>query len=365
MPQTTHITAQRLFEKTLINRVSFQDKLLLTKHLSVMLKSGIPLAEALFTLIEQAKAPQLRRVLQHVLADIENGQSLSHAFERHPKVFSQLYVNLVAIGEESGTLEQNIDFLATQLTKEYNLRKKISGALLYPAVVLSAMVIMGSVIALFILPKLVDFFDAFEVELPATTRLLVFVAQLMKEQGVWIIAGALALLIAVVFFVRIRVVQPLWHRFILRIPVLGTFLLYGELAHFSRNFGSLLKSGVPIHHSIEVTAQTLHNTVFRADLERIAQELNRGKNISTAMVENHFFEFPPLVSRMIGVGEKTGKLEDTLLYLGDFYEEEIDSWTKNFTTILEPVLLIVIGIAVAFIALAIISPIYQLTGSIR
>lgn len=349
----------------ILSRVNFLDKLLFTKHLATMIKAGIPIAEALATLVDQTKSLQFKKVLSGVLADVENGQSLAKSLQKYPRVFDQFYISLIEVGEESGTLEENLEFLAKQLAKDYALRKKIQGAMLYPGLVFAATTIMGGFIALFILPKLVDFFSAFEIELPLTTKILLFFANTMKDYGVWLALGLLGFLFLTSLVLRLPKVKPKWHQLILKFPLFGEMLLYGQLARFARNLGTLVKSGVPVTKSLETTAATLSNLKFKADLIEIGQFLAKGKNIGVALEQKKFSEFPPLVSKMISVGEKTGKLDETLLYLGDFYEDEIDNISKNLTTILEPVLLISIGLVVGFVALAIISPIYELTGSIR
>lgn len=349
----------------ILSRVGFLDKLLFTKHLTTMIKAGIPIAEALKTLVDQTKSASFKKVLSAVLADVENGQSLAKSLGKHPKVFDQFYISLIEVGEESGTLEENLDFLAKQLAKDYNLRKKIQGAMLYPGLVFTATFIMGGFIALFILPKLVDFFSAFEIELPLATRILLFFANMMKNYGTFLFFGFLVLLSLSYLVIHLPKVKPKWHSLILKFPIFGDLLAYSQLARFSRNLGTLLKSGVPVTKSLEVTVNTLSNLKFKSDLGEVALSLSKGKNIGDALEKNKFSEFPPLVSKMISVGEKTGKIEETLLYLGDFYEDEIDNISKNLTTILEPVLLITIGLVVGFVALAIISPIYELTGSIR
>lgn len=347
------------------NKVRYLDRLLFTKHLSTMVKAGIPITEALNTLIDQTKSKVFRSVLEDVLSGVENGQSLAKSMAKHPEVFDQFYISLIEVSEESGTLEENLEFMAGQLTKDYILRKKVQGALLYPALIVTAAVVMGGFIALFVLPQLVDFFDAFDTELPITTSILLFVANTMKDYGVFILLGAVVLVVGLIFLLRTPKIKPKWHSLQLKIPLIGDMLAYNQLARFSRNLGVLLTSGISISRSIEVTANTLSNIKFRNDLLKIGDSLTKGKNIAEEMSSKKYSEFPPIVSKMIGVGEKTGKLDETLLYLGDFYEDEIDNLSKNLTTILEPILLIIIGLVVGFVALAIISPIYELTGSIR
>lgn len=352
--------------------VSFLDKLLFTKHLAVMIRSGITVAESLETLVAQTKSSHFRHILSLVLADVENGKSLATALQKHPAVFDQFYTSLVEVGEESGTLENNLDFLGRQLNKDYALRKKIQGALLYPTIIFFATTVMGGFISLFILPKLVDFFSAFQIKLPLSTQILLFFANLMKNHGVIIILGLFGLTSLFSFIIQIPSIKRRWHRFILLFPLFGNLLISGQLAHFSRNLGTLLKSGVSILTSLQTTKHTLDNLAYREALDHVQEEIKKGKSLATGLETFHaslgghtIILFPPLVIKMIAVGEKTGKLEETLLYLSDFYDDEIDNFSKNLTTVLEPILLLGIGLIVGFVAIAIISPIYELTGSIR
>jgi len=347
------------------HRISFLDKLLFTKHLATMVKAGIPIAEALNHLVTQTKSKPFHRILAKILIDVDNGQSLYKSLAKYPAVFDEFYLSLIAVGEESGTLEQNLEFLSLQLSKDYALGRKIQGAMLYPGLVLSATLVMGSFIVLFVLPKLTDFFSAFELALPLPTRILLALANLTKNYGLLLIGGFLGFIFSIYFISQIRLVKPKWHKLLLKLPLFGEFLSYGQLTRFSRNLGVLLKSGVPISSSLITTASTLSNLSFRNDVVELEKALYGGKNISETLKEKKFPEFPLLVTNMIGIGEKTGKLDECLIYLADFYEDEIDNISKNLSTTLEPFLLIIIGLIVGFVALAIISPIYQLTGSIR
>ena len=349
----------------LIKRVGQQEKLLFTKHLDTMLNAGIPITEAFETLLEQTKSPYFASILKTILIDVRNGKTLSSSLSKHPRVFDQFYISLVEVGETSGTLEESLSFLTEQLAKDYSLRKKVQSALTYPMIVVFTTVIMGSFISLFILPKLVDFFNSFDVELPPTTKVLVFFANLMKNYGILIFLLLILSIIVLKFLVGKPRFKPIWHALILKMPIVGTLVSYGNLARFARNFGTLIKSGVPISKSLEITANTLSNLKFKNDLVEISKSLTKGKNIGDSMKKGNYYEYPPLVSRMIAIGEKTGKLDETLIYLGNFYEDEVDDLSKNLSTVLEPILLIGIGLVVGFLALAIISPIYELTGSIR
>ncbi len=341
------------------------DILLFTRHLSTMVKSGIPIADALGTLSEQTKSSRFKKIIETILADIQNGQSLAKALAKHPDAFDQFYVHLIEVSEQSGSLEENLEFIAKELAKSYALQNKIKSALLYPGLLLFAATVMAGFIAFFVLPQLVDFFSAFDTDLPLATKILLFIARIMKDYGILIIIFLFAFTSLFQVTIRTPTIKPLWHAFVLKIPLIGTFIANSQLAQFTRNFGILIKSGVPISKSLDVTAETLSNEIFKRDIRKIGASLKQGKRISEAIQKGHYFEFPPLVIKMVEVGEKTGKLDESLLYLGDFFEEEIDNVSKNLTTIIEPVLLIGIGLIVGFLALAIITPIYDLTGTLR
>lgn len=341
--------------------VSFLEKLLFTKHLAVMIKSGLVLSESIHTLIEQTKSLTFRNILISLVVDIENGKPLASALSKHPNVFDQFYISLIEVGEESGTLEENLEFLAKQLAKDYSMQKKVKGAMLYPGLIFFSVTIMGGFISLFILPQLVDFFESFDIELPLATKILLAIANLMKTKGILIITIFVILFTSFMFLIRTKLVKPIWHRILLRLPIFGNFLVSVNIARFSRNLGTMLRSGVTLIRSLEVTAHTLDNLSYQQALSFAQDEVRKGKQLAKGLEK--FTIIPPLVTKMIAIGEKTGKLEEVLLYLGDFYEEEIDEFSKSLSTILEPILLVSIGLVVGFVAIAIISPIYQLTGS--
>lgn len=349
----------------LIGNIPFQEKLLFTKHLSTMIKAGIPISEALDSLVEQSRNNAFRKIIQNILQDVENGSSLTSALKKYPRVFDAFYTGMVSVGEESGRLENNLIFLSDQLSKDMQLKKKIASAMLYPSIVIVAMVIMGGFISYFILPKLVEFFQSFDIELPLSTRILLAIAYITQNYFFYILAGFILAVVLLRFSLKINKIRFFWHRLIIRFPLMGKIVSYGQLSRFGRNLGTLVKSGIPIDKAMDITASTMSNLLYAKHLTQVSSMLSKGKSIGETLKNNKYSEFPPIVYRMIDVGEKTGNLDESLLYIGNFYEDEVDDLTKNLSSIIEPVLLVVIGIAVGFVALSIISPIYQLTGSIR
>lgn len=349
----------------LFSRITVQDKLLFTKHLSVMIRAGIPLIEAIGILIDQTKTGSFHEVLQRIYKNIRNGKTLAYSLEQSKHVFDVFFINIIRVGEESGTLEQSLDFLSDQLQKDNALRKKIQAALLYPSIVFTLVFVLGGFISLFILPQLIGFFEAFDTKLPPATQALLSIANFFKNFGIAFFASLIGLFIGGSFLIKTNAVKPIWHKILFMIPVFGTLLSNNQIVRLCRNLGILLRSGVPIESALETTERTLTSVPYIRALSYIEQEVKKGKSIHESLTSNPHVTFQPLMIKMIDVGERTGKLEESMLYLADYYEEEIDGITKNLSTLLEPILLIFIGVVVGFIAIAIISPIYELTGSIR
>lgn len=348
-----------------LSKVSFLDKLLFTKHLSVMLKSGIPIGEAITTIKEQASNPLFKTILEGLVKEIQNGQNLATALAKYPKIFDPLYVNLIKIGEESGSLETNLEYLAEQQKKDYDFRKKVQGAMLYPLIILFATVVVGGFTSIYVLPKLVDLFTSLNVKLPISTQILLFVALAMKNYGIIIIAFFIALLIGIQFVLRMPKVKPIYQKYLLSLPVMGLYLQNIQLTSMCRNLGLMLKSGLPISQALETEISATNNLIYKGYVQKMRQSIEKGKSLENELSGPTYKFIPKIMAKMIGVGEKTGKLEESLLYLGDFFEDEVDSTTKNLANILEPILLLGIGLVVGFVAISIISPIYDLTGSIK
>lgn len=330
-----------------------------------MLKSGITVAEGLDALANQTKSVSFKKVLLTILSDIQNGQSFTKALEKHPKAFDHFYVSLIEVGEESGNLESNLEFLAKQLAKDYALQKKIQGAMIYPVIVLATAVVIGSAISIFVLPKLVNLFQSLDVKLPLTTKILLFIANLMKNHGLLILAAFVLFFLFLRLLAGLPAIRPRWHKLLLLLPIYGPFLQNIQITTLCRNLGVMLKSGLPLTSALEIEHKACGNLVFTDYIKNIQKAVIKGKNMSAEILSNKYGFLPALVTKMVSVGEKTGKLDEVLLYLGDYYEDEVDNTAKNFSTILEPILLLGMGLVVAFVALAIITPIYQITGSMN
>jgi type IV pilus assembly protein PilC len=349
---------------SLFGYISNLEKVTFTKHLALMLKAGLTLNDSLKILRDQTTSFQMKRIVGFLIKRVEEGQPLSAGLARYPRMFTAFYVNIVQAGEKSGTLEENLEHLAVQMMKDYELRRRVKSAMAYPIVVLSATIILGVSLALLVFPKLARLFKTFKVELPLLTRMLLDVTDFLQHWAVYTGLAIVVLIFILRWILRRKAIRPYFHKFILQIPIFGKVAQNLNLARFARILASLLKSGLPITQSLEITANTLNNFSFKISLKRVNQEIEKGESFSKSL-SAYSTVFPPMVFQMIAVGEKTGRLEEVLFYLAEFFEDEVDTATKNLSTILEPVLLIAIGIVVGGVALAIITPLYQLTASLK
>jgi len=346
-------------------RLKHVELLLLTKYLAVLLRSGLPLDESLEILSKQTKKRKtpLSLILTGLIGHIRTGKTLADGLLEYPKTFSLVYVNLIRAGEASGTLQDNLDQLVKQLEKEHDLTQKIRGAMMYPSVIMLAGLVIASVIVVFILPQITGLFLSLKVEIPLSTRLIFWVSDTIRFKWPWLIGGGLVLGIIINVFYRNKKTKPFFHAFFLIIPVLGKLIRQINLARSFRLLGTLLQSGVSISEAFEVTISVVRNLRYRDMFEEMKQGISKGGTIA-AVLEKHANLVPPIALRLVDVGEETGTLGEMLLYLASFYEDEIESQTKSLTSLIEPFMIILIGLAVGWLAISILMPIYTVVGSI-
>jgi len=294
---------------------------------------------------------------------VQNGKTLAEGFACYPHIFSPVFINLVAAGEASGTLVTNLEHLVEQMQKDHDLRQKIRGAVMYPSIILIFALVLCVGIVVFILPNITDVFKSLDVKLPITTRMLLWAADLVRFHGIELLLGAIAFIGTLLIARRLPMVKPIWHAIFLRIPVMGNLARKTNIARLTRLMGTMLKSGVTIDDVIPIAKNVLTNVRYRSAMTQIQIEVSQGKTLAESFGKYHVL-FPPLYVRMTRVGEESGTLGDTFLYLANFYEEDISDATKNLSTLLEPLLLVGIGLMVGTVALSIISPIYAVVGEI-
>lgn len=356
---------QRGLRKTLarLTTISALEKVLFTRYLEVMLRSGLSLVKALAILAEQTENKRLKKIILELRGHVEKGATLHDSLAKYPHVFSKLYVSLVKTGEVSGKLDDILDQLAVQLKKDRDLVKKVTGAMIYPALVFAAMIGVGLIMMLFILPRLVAIFEDFDTQLPLPTRILIAVSKFTQSYILWILGGAGLLAFLLFRFMRSQTGRRLCHRLYLRIPVFGKVVKKFNIARFVRNFGSLLSSGMPILQALEIVGDALGNICYQKAVKSSGDDVQKGLSLGKILSKTPHL-FPPLVTQVIEVGEETGRLDDLLERLAGFYEEDVDQTMKNISTIIEPVIMLVMGGAVGAMAVAVILPIYSVTSAI-
>lgn len=347
-----------------LSKVSHKDKMLFAKHLSLMIKAGLPLSEGVETVKEQINSSQFQEILEKISRNLTSGLSLGEALSVFPNSFGSFFINIIKVGESSGTLQKNLEYLAEHLRKSYNLRKKVVGAMIYPAIILVSTFGLAIAMSVFILPKLIPLFESLKVELPLPTKILLAIVTFLQNYTLYVVIFLVGLLVSIVLLFRLKSVRRGWHKVIIKSPVFGKISQNLNMSLFSRTFGVLLQSGVPVLEALEITAETTGNLVYKRSLREAGQRLRSGNSISSYLVTRGDVYSSSFI-KMVSVGERTGNLEDTLLYLADFYEQEVDSTTKQLSDVLEPLLLVMIGLVVGFIAISIIMPIYDITSGLR
>jgi type IV pilus assembly protein PilC len=357
MPPTTRKT------EFSFQHISANDKLFFFQHLEILVRTGFSLGTALKALAKQTTNKKMRMILEDLEEQLQQGATLTSGLERHPKVFSKLMTTMIHAGEISGNLDQILKQLSIQLKKDHTLRKKVQSAMIYPSVILSAMIIIGTLMFIFVIPSMLSIYEDFEGTLPLMTRLLIAITNLLVHQG-WIVGSLLLLLL----FLGSRVIRTpsgkrLFHRFILHLPIFGTIVRKINLARFSQMLHSLMTTDIPIDQSLVVTGNTLRNVIYRDALIATSEGVKQGATIAS-LLEREPKLFPPVVTQMFAVGEQSGTLETITEEVANFYDEEVDQITSGLTAIIEPILILLLGGAVAFIASALILPMYSLVDQV-
>lgn len=343
-----------------IQRISLTERAVMTQNLFIMTKSGIPLAQSLGVLGEQTRNKRFRAVLADMKLALEHGDSFSKALGRYPRYFSEVYINMVAAGEASGKLETIFEQLARQLKKERTLVAKVRSALTYPIIVIIAMVVLAVAMMVFVIPRISEIYVEVNAELPLPTRILIGASMFVVNNGILSVAVLIGLLVALHFFARSSRGRSSLHALYLGLPVIGTIIKKVHLARFSRTLQSLLKTDIPIVQSFQIIEHVLGNVHYRHAVRQAADSLAKGTSIVESL-RTWPKLFPPMVTQMISIGEESGRLDELAEEIANFYEEDVDETMASFSSIIEPILLLVLGIGVAVMAVAILLPMYSLT----
>ncbi|MFA6486455.1 MAG: type II secretion system F family protein [Candidatus Magasanikbacteria bacterium] len=363
-PKTPSVLEQKIneFFYTYIFRIPFPQKMQFAHHLQIMTKAGLSIVAGLKILSQEIENPQLKKIIAEIKSDVEKGQQLSEALGRHPRVFPPIYVNMVAAGESAGKMEDALANIHNQMQKSHELSSKIRGAMIYPAVILVAMGGIAVEIVFFVLPKLMTMFQEFNAELPLPTRILIVITNTAQNFGLYIFVALIGLVILTIYLLKQPAIKKIVHAGSLHLPIFGAIIRKINLASFTISLSSLLKSGIPIIDAVKTTATVQSNVIYRDALLIVAEQLKKGETISK-ILQNYPKLFPAMVTEMIMVGEETGQVEQMLAEMAEYYANEVDQTMKNFSTIIEPVIILTLGLATAGIAVAVIMPMYSLAQS--
>ena len=344
--------------------ISLKDKLMFARNLSVMISSGLPLSRAIKNIGEQTSNKKFKKILDDIFTDIQAGSAFADGLAKYPTVFSDLFVNMVRVGEASGNLEEVLDILALQLEKEHDLISKVKGAMTYPAVILVAMLGIGIIMLTYVLPKITGIFTEMNVELPKSTQIIIAISDILRNYSYLVAGGFVFLIFFIKIFFSTQAGKKTLSFMMIHTPAVSNLVIKINCARFARIYSSLLKSGVSVVEALKIVSHTLTNYYYQEALTESIEQIQKGINLS-AIVKKHKKIFPILVSQMIEVGEETGKTEVVLLKLAEFYEAEVDQLTKNLSSIIEPVLMIIIGTAVGFFAVSMLTPMYSIMDNIK
>lgn len=344
-------------------RTNSEDIAVMTRQLATLLGAGVSLIEALAAMVDQVEKEHLKRILSDVKQQVNEGQSLADALNAHVKVFGALYVNMIRAGESSGALDAVLVRLAEFTEGQAKLRQKIIGTLVYPMIML---VIGGGVLVMLmtvVVPKVTKVFSDMKVTLPWSTRLLIFLSNFLQDFWFLVFPAVIGSVVAFVLWTRSAKGKPRWDAVVLTLPVFGTLVRQLSVARFARTLSTLLKSGVPLLSALDIVKNVITNTVMASVIDTARDAIREGESIANPLKRSG--EFPPLVFHMVAIGEKSGQLEDMLLNLAQSYESSVDVRIGALTALLEPMMIVVMGAGIAFVAFSIMMPILQMNSMVR
>jgi type IV pilus assembly protein PilC len=344
-------------------RIKPEDLVIFTRQFATMVDAGIPILQSLEALSDQTVNPSFKASLESIREDIQVGSSLSNAFGKHPKIFDQLYVNMIRVGESGGILTTILERVAMYLEKSERLRQKVQGAMIYPSVVLSMAMLITVGLLVKVVPTFSQIYSSLGQKLPAMTQMLIDFSDLLQHDLLYLAAGGV---VAVFLFNKYKK-TPAGNiqvdTFLLKLPVFGDLICKVSVSRFCRTFATLTQSGVPILESLDIVAKTCGNKVIEILVDEIKASVKEGNTIAEPLSKSTIF--PLMVTRMIAIGEKSGQLEKMLSKVADFYDEQVDTAVESLTKLIEPLIIGFLGIVVGFIVIALFLPILNMTQAIR
>jgi general secretion pathway protein F len=345
-------------------RISASDLSMTTRQLATLLQSGVPLADALAALVEQVEDARFEAVMRDLRERVTQGAGFADALEQHPGYFSDLYVNMVRAGETSGNLDEILHQVAAYLIKEARLRNKVGTAMTYPAIMMVVGVVVVIVLMKFAVPKILEVLDSVNAEaLPIPTRILMTVSDIVENYWPLLLLGCIASVFSYKFFVWTERGRFAMDGLMLKLPIVGLLFRKQAVSRFAVTFSTLLRTGIPVLEGLQVVQKIVGNTVIAKTLGEVREAIMQGADISSPLKKSGVF--PPVVGYMIAIGEESGRLDEILTSLAETYDEEVDVATQRMTAMLEPLIIVCLAVVVAFIALAIILPVMELSTSVK
>lgn len=348
---------------SLFGKVKMVEKIIFAKNLSAMLEAGLALSRALSIMERQTKNKKLKEVLRSLEENINKGNTMSDGMAKYPKVFSSLFVSMVKAGEESGKLAESLKIVGMQTEKSYQLQKKVKGAMIYPSIIILLMLAIAILALVYIVPTLTETFKDLNVELPFSTRVIIFTSDFLRNNVILVFISIVALVVGFLFATKTKITKRFFDWGVLKIPIIGNVVKEVNSARTARTLSSLLTSGVDVVVALGITGEVLQNSYYKEVLLQAEEAVKKGIPMSDVFSKYENL-YPILVSEMISVGEETGKVSEMLLNMAIFYENEVEQKTKDMSTIIEPFLMIFIGISVGFFAISMLAPTYSLVDAI-
>lgn len=352
-----------IFDRFFQKPIKEDDIATFTTLFATMLRAGVPLTEGLDVIITQTGNERFQDILRDIKRAVQSGEQLSDAFGRYPKVFGPLFLSLVKVGELGGGLPENLLYLAGILESQKELNQRVKNAITYPAIMATVAVVIVTFLLTFIIPSFVEIFEQAGVELPGLTRALLATSAFVSEWWFLLLPGLVLLVLGLRLAVKTDSGQRLWHRALLNAPVVGDLVRKLSIARFSRTYGSLLGRGVPLVETLDVTATVVTNRIIRDVIYKVQRQVKQGRNFSEPLAESD--EIPPMVVQMFSVGEESGSLDEMAIEVADFYDSEVAHEVNRLTTVLEPLLIIVVGVIVSLMILACLLPMFDMMAVAR
>ncbi|CAN5190787.1 type II secretion system F family protein [soil metagenome] len=343
--------------------IKMRDKILLAKNLGSMIKAGLSVTRALGVMEKQTKNKKLKDLYHDLAQDVSHGETLSDSMKKKPIIFSPIFYSMVKAGEESGNLADSLDIVAKQMDKSYALVKKVKGALIYPAVILSAMLVIAILMLIYMVPTLTATFKGIGIQLPLSTRIIIAISDFLVTHTIIVIIGFIILIALMSSLFKSAFGKRIIDRVSIKIPVIGEIAKEVQSARTARTLSSLLSSGVDVVMALGVTIDVVQNHLYKQALDKARKAIEKGEPMSSVFMEYENL-YPTFVGEMIAVGEETGKISEMLLGVATYYEDEVDEKTKDLSTIIEPVLMIIIGLGVGVFAVSMLAPTYSLVNVI-